>query len=106
MIRCDESAPARKFVWALSLCLSIACRTHPGAVGCDAKPSPAGEPDQYSALVVRTVEDGFSTVTSTSREARLGDRRREDWTEEGKTRAIIWRPDLGKSYVLDLDAHV
>jgi hypothetical protein len=72
----------------------------------EAKLSPAGEPDQYSALLVRTVEDGTSTVSSISREARLGDKRREDWSEDGKNRAIIWRPDLGKSYVLDLDAHV
>ena len=107
MFGSDESASARKLVLALSLCLSIACKTKTGTgISDEAKLSPSGEPDHYSAVVVRIVEDGASTVTSTSREARLGDKRREEWTEEGKSRAIIWRPDLGKSYVLDLDAHV
>lgn len=64
---------------------------------------PAGEPEQYSATVVRIVEDGTRRETSISREARSGEQRREEWTEQGQNRALIWRPDLGKSFLLDLD---
>src|ERR1044071_4008794 len=110
MFGSDESASARKFVLTLFLgasIISVACRTHTSSGGSvEAKISAAGEPDRYSAVVVRSVEDGASTVTSTSSEARFGERRRVEWTENGKNKAIIWRPDLGKSYVLDLDAHV
>jgi len=65
--------------------------------------APAGEPEQYSATLVRTVEDGARRETRISREARSGDQRREEWTERGQNRALIWRPDLGKCFLLDLD---
>ena len=61
------------------------------------------EPDQYSATIVRTIEDGGERATSITREARSGEQRREEWTEQGHNRALIWRPDLGKSYLIDLD---
>jgi hypothetical protein len=38
--------------------------------------------------------------------ARRGDWRREQWSEAGSARALILRPDLGKTYLLDLDHHV
>jgi hypothetical protein len=63
----------------------------------------AGEPEQYSATVVRIVEDGTSSDTIVSREARAGEQRREEWTENGQNRALIWRPDIGKAFLLDLD---
>lgn len=62
-----------------------------------------GEPDQYSATVVRTIEDGSERAPSIVREARSGEQRREEWTEQGHNRAVLWRPDLGKCYLLDLD---
>ena len=36
----------------------------------------------------------------------MGDQRREEWIEGGQNRALIWRPELGKSFLLDLDQRV
>lgn len=66
----------------------------------------AGEPDQYSTTVVRTVEDGATGGTTVTREARSGEKRRQEWTEHDQNRALIWRPDLGKGFLLDLDRRV
>lgn len=63
----------------------------------------AGEPETYSATVVRSAVDGETRETATSRTARRGDWRREEWQEAGAARAVILRPDLGKGYLLDLD---
>ena len=59
-----------------------------------------GEPEEYSATVVRTVEDGASRMVSVTRVARLGEMFREEWTEQGRACALILRPDLGKSFLL------
>jgi hypothetical protein len=63
----------------------------------------AGEPAHYSATVICTFEDGTRSETTISREARSGEQRRQEWNERGQNRALIWRPDLGKSFLLDLD---
>lgn len=76
-------------------------RAHP-AEG-DSSAEASGEPEQYSATVVRIVEDGTTRETNISREARAGERRREEWTQNGQNRALIWRPDIGKAFMLDLD---
>jgi len=64
----------------------------------------AGEPNRYSATVIRTVDDGTKRESSTSREFRSGELRREEWTEEGRHLALIWLSDPGKAFLLDLDA--
>lgn len=91
---------------SMSLWLIIGCREGAHPVDGDNSVPPAGEPDEYSATVVRIVEDGTARETSISREARSGEKRREEWTERGQNRALIWRPDLGKSFLLDLDQRV
>lgn len=48
----------------------------------DSSAEAAGEPEQYSATVVRIVEDGTRRETSISREARSGEQRRGEWTEQ------------------------
>ena len=88
---------------AMSAVLTDGCRNRVPPGDGDSDVEPAGEPEQYSATVVRIVEDGTSRETNVSREARSGEKRREEWTEEGQNRALIWRPDLGKSFLLDLD---
>lgn len=60
----------------------------------------AGEPDEYSATVIRTVEDGAVRQVFVTRVARRGVMFREDWSEQGEARALIHRPDLGKSFLL------
>jgi hypothetical protein len=60
----------------------------------------SGEPDEYSATIVRTVEDGTGRWVVVTRVARSGAMFREEWSEQGETRAFIWRPDLGKSFLL------
>jgi hypothetical protein len=88
---------------AMSVVLTNGCRNRVPPGDGDSNFEPAGEPEQYSATVVRIVEDGTSRETSVSHETRSGEKRREEWTEEGQNRALIWRPDLGKSFLLDLD---
>ncbi len=88
---------------AMSVVLTNGCRNRVPPGDGDSNFEPAGEPEQYSATVVRIVEDGTSREISVSRETRSGEKRREEWTEEGQNRALIWRPDLGKSFLLDLD---
>src|SRR6266478_5689512 len=88
---------------AMPVVLTNGCRNRVLPGDSDSNLEPAGEPEQYSATVVRIIEDGTSRETSVSREARSGEKRREEWTEEGQNRALIWRPDLGKSFLLDLD---
>ena len=85
-----------------SVILLFGCskRAEPG----DGSAKTGGEPEQYSATVVRTIEDGTSRETVVSREARAGEQRRDEWTENGRQRALIWRPDIGKAFMLDLDA--
>ncbi len=85
----------------ISVLLGNACRdrARPG----EGESAPKGEPDQYSATIVRTIENDASHETTITQEVRSGEQRREEWTEQGQNRALIWRPDLGKSYLLDLD---
>ena len=59
-----------------------------------------GEPEQYSATVIRTVEDGTGREVSVTRVARSGEWFRQEWTEQGHERALILRPDLGKSFLI------
>jgi hypothetical protein len=67
---------------------------------------PAGEPKQYSATVVRTVEDETGTTTSITTVARWGDWLREEWQESGETLVAILRPDLGKRFLLLVNRRV
>jgi hypothetical protein len=65
--------------------------------------SPAGgEPDSWSATVVRTfVVNGLST-TSTTEFARSGDRTRLEWIEGERRMALVTRPDLSVSWLVDV----
>jgi hypothetical protein len=65
---------------------------------------PAGEPEEYSATVVRTIDDGAKQEITTTHEVRSGEQRREEWTDGGHTKALIVRPADGKGYLLDIDA--
>src|SRR3981081_3998916 len=89
-------------ITTLAFILTNACRTSrpPGDAEADAEA--AGEPEQYSATVVRTFDDGTTRETTITRESRCGDMHREEWTERDQNRALIWRPDLGKGFLLDL----
>lgn len=88
---------------ALSIVLTIGCRNRARPADGDSSAEAAGEPEQYSATVVRIFEDGARRETNVSREARAGEHRREEWTQNGQNRALIWRPDIGKAFLLDLD---
>ncbi len=41
-----------------------------------------------------------------TRIARSGEMRREEWNEQGRARALISRPDMGKAFLLDLDKKI
>jgi len=91
-----------------TIALTCAChkRVPPREADSEIEIGPTGEPEQYSATVVRIVDDGTNQQTNISREARSGEMRRQEWTAQGRNRALIWRPDLGKGFLLDLDARV
>ena len=83
----------------------LACNQNP-STSKDANNALAGEPENYSATVIRLIEDGKQREEITTRVVCSGDMRREEWTEAGANRALIFRPDLGKSFLLDLDNRV
>ena len=86
---------------SMSMLLTLGCRGTRQTDGNGAEL--AGEPEQYSATVVRIVEDGTTSETIVSREAHAGEQRRDEWTENGQNRALIWRPDIGKAFLLYID---
>jgi hypothetical protein len=87
---------------AAYVCLAMACSQRPAPVsgpGLELQ----GEPEQYSATIVNSIDDGVERELNVTRIFKSGDLRREEWTEQGAERALIWRLDLGKSYLLDLE---
>jgi len=81
-------------VAAVCVALAIACNSRSKRAS-----DPAGEPERYSATVVRSVNDGVERELIIARIFRSGDLWRQEWNE---SYALIWRPDLGKTYELDL----
>jgi hypothetical protein len=61
----------------------------------------SSEPASYSAAIVRLIEAGDERREIVSRIVVAPDKRREEWTENGKRRIAILRFDIGKSYLLD-----
>ena len=61
-----------------------------------------GEPDAWSATVVRTFDVDGVAQQSVAQFARLGDRTRTGWTEGDREFALVIRPDLGVSWTIDL----
>ena len=90
-------------ITTLTVLLTTACRKPQQPAAGEADVEQTGEPEQYSATVVRTTTDGAVSETILTRVMRSGEKRREEWTEKDQNRALIFRPDLGKSFLLDLD---
>jgi hypothetical protein len=84
----------------LALLSANGCRTRAPIASNEVEPVQQSEPEQYSATIVRTVD---GSEVSVIRIARSGEMRREEWSEQGSTRALISRPDMGKAFLLDLD---
>ena len=61
------------------------------------------EPDNYSATIIQTIDDGDRHEVIETRVARSGEMFREEWREGGELRAAISRPDLGKIFLLSID---
>jgi hypothetical protein len=76
-------------------------RTQPP--GLSTEEPPPGEPEKYSALVVRALEDAGKREEVSTRVARSGEMRREEWDGPTGRRALIWRPDLGKCFLIAMD---
>lgn len=88
---------------ATTILVGNACRNRARTGSDEAEKVLGSEPDEYSATTIRTVVDGSIQQAVVTREARSGELRREEWTEQGHHRAFILRADLGKTYLLDLD---
>jgi hypothetical protein len=89
-------------VVAVCLCIVIACHRQSGVVD-DSAGELSGEPEQFSATVVCAVDDGVERELSVTRIFKSGSLMREEWIEQGQSRALIWRPDLGKAHLLDIE---
>jgi len=96
--------PTKLALLALFVACSASCQRR--AAETTVTPIAAGEPEVYAATVTRLAVDGEAREQSVSEEARRGDWRRQQWTEAGGRRALVQRPDLGKTYLLDLDHHL
>ena len=87
----------------LALLSANGCRTRAPVANDEVELVRQSEPEEYSATIVRTVNDSEVSVT---RIARSGEMRREEWSEQGSARALISRPDIGKAFLLDLDKQI
>jgi hypothetical protein len=85
---------------SICICVAVACSRRPTTdePGADI----AGEPEQFTATIVSSIDEGVERELSVTRVFKSGDLKRAEWTEQGEPRALIWRPDLGKSYLLDI----
>ncbi len=84
--------------------MAFGCRRRAEPRNLDAEAATDIEPESYSARIVRTIDDGVSRLEIITRIARSGALRREEWSDQGRARALISRPDLGKAFLLDLDS--
>lgn len=89
-----------------ALLLANGCRTPAPITSDEVEPFRQSEPEQYSATIVCTVDDGSARELAVTRIACSGEMRREEWSEQGSARALISRPDMGKMFLLDLDKRV
>jgi hypothetical protein len=85
------------------IAIAAACRAHPQSSTVDAGAETASEPEEYSARVIRTIEEGDHREVEETRLAVAGGKMRQEWREQGEPRVLIWRPDLGKSFLLAPD---
>ena len=91
---------------AVGAAVACACATHTEPAHSHPVEEPSGEPEQYSATVVRTIEDGLHVEVSITRTARLGQMSRDEWDQAGETRVAIWRPDLSRVYQLSIERRI
>jgi hypothetical protein len=89
-------------VVAPAMALAVACRHNAKPPALEATLAPSGEPDTYTATIVRSIEDGEHHIVTETQVARSGDMRREEWTEKDERLALITRFDSGKSFLLNL----
>ncbi len=87
---------------AFCVLIATACHRQPAAVDAPAEEL-SGEPERFSATIFIAVDDGVEREVSVTRIFKSGDLRREEWIEQHESRALIWRPDLGKTYLLDIE---
>jgi hypothetical protein len=86
--------------------LTTGCRSPVRSVESPEPALAAGEPENYSATVVRTIEDGEHREQFEMRVVRWGELFRQEWAEAGERYALILRPVEGKSFLLSLDRRV
>jgi hypothetical protein len=85
---------------------TVSCRQRANPPTAEPVTIPSGEPEIYTATIVRSIEDGARNEMTETRVARSGDMRREEWTEKGERLALITRFDSGKSFFLNLNKQI
>ena len=91
---------------AMLAALASGCRSSAPPASNRPEPEIPGEPQTYSAVVSRSFDDGARREGTVSLFARLGEKVREQWTQDGETLVSLWRPDLGKVYLLSLERRI
>jgi hypothetical protein len=89
-------------VLAPAILVAVSCRNPAQPPTSEATIAPAGEPETYSATIVRSIEDGQHHEITETRVARSGDMRREEWMEAGERQAFITHFDSGKAFHLNM----
>ena len=99
-----RAAGLPRYVVLLPVILVVcSCGKHSGVLNPASEshsPPAFSEPESYSATVIQTIEDGDRREVSETKVARSSDLFREEWSEAGESRTAIWRPDLGKLFLL------
>lgn len=88
---------------AVAIVLAVSCRNSAKPPSLEATLQPTGEPEIYTAIIVRSIEDNQHRDITERLVARAGDSRREEWTEKGERWVVITRFDAGKSFFLNLN---
>jgi hypothetical protein len=91
---------------ASTIIFTVSCRQSAKPPTTEATIASLGEPETYTATIVRSIEDGKQSELTETRVARSGDMRREEWTEKGERWALIIRFDSGKSFFLNLNKQI
>jgi hypothetical protein len=94
------------FIITFTIGFTVSCRQSAKPPTPEPATAMPGEPETYTATIVRSIEDNQHNEMTETRVVRSGDMRREEWTDKGEKLALIIRFDSGKSFLLNLNKQI
>lgn len=91
---------------ASTVIFAVSCRQNVKPPTAEPTRTIPGEPETYTATIVRSITDDERNETSETHVSRSGDMRREEWTDRNERLALITRFDSGKSFLLNLNKQI